>query len=151
MALAAAGLAFLGAVAPTPGAAVAPLLTGPRPGGPARFVPGPCPDTPEPIAGRCGLLEVPESRTHRGGRTIKLTVAVIRATSTRPSPDPVVFMEGGPGGDALGAIPFLVASGVNRDRDLIVMTQRGGLHSQPNLAWAGFDRTPYTRKAADQA
>ncbi|MEV8098939.1 alpha/beta fold hydrolase [Kitasatospora sp. NPDC085879] len=49
-------------------------------------------------------------------------------------------MEGGPGGDALGAIPFLVASGVNRERDLIVMTQRGGLYSQPNLACPEIDR-----------
>ncbi|MFF3398298.1 alpha/beta fold hydrolase [Streptomyces sp. NPDC002659] len=49
-------------------------------------------------------------------------------------------MEGGPGGDAIGAIPFLVASGVNRDRDLIVMTQRGGLYSRPNLACPEIDR-----------
>ncbi|MER5203763.1 alpha/beta fold hydrolase [Streptomyces sp. NPDC002825] len=136
MALLAAGLAFLGALAPAPSGAV----TGPGPGGPARFVPGPCPSTPEPIPGRCGLLEVPESRGHRGGRTIRLTVAIIPATSTTPAQDPVVFMEGGPGGDAIGAIPFLVASGVNRDRDLIVMTQRGGLYSQPNLACPEIDR-----------
>ncbi|WP_426368908.1 alpha/beta fold hydrolase [Streptomyces sp. E-08] len=83
---------------------------------------------------------MPESRTHRGGRTIRLTVAVIPAASSTPAQDPVVFMEGGPGGDALGAIPFLIDSGVNRDRDLIVMTQRGGLHSQPNLACPELDR-----------
>ncbi|MFD8208927.1 alpha/beta fold hydrolase [Streptomyces sp. NPDC059695] len=83
---------------------------------------------------------MPESRSHRGGRTIRLTVAVIPAASSTPAQDPVVFMEGGPGGDALGAIPFLIDSGVNRDRDLIVMTQRGGLHSQPNLACPEIDR-----------
>ncbi|MEU6878207.1 alpha/beta fold hydrolase [Streptomyces sp. NPDC046712] len=105
-------------------------------------MPGPCPQTPEPepIPGRCGLLEVPESRSHRGGRTIKLTVAIIPATSTKPAKDPVVFMEGGPGGDAIGAIPFLIDSGVNRDRDLIVMTQRGGPYSQPYLACPEIDR-----------
>ncbi|MFF3605022.1 alpha/beta fold hydrolase [Streptomyces sp. NPDC002463] len=83
---------------------------------------------------------MPESRAHRGGRTIKLTVAVIPATSTTPAQDPVVFMEGGPGGDAIGAIPFLVDSGVNRERDLIVMTQRGGPYSQPYLACPELDR-----------
>ncbi|MFE7511602.1 alpha/beta fold hydrolase [Streptomyces sp. NPDC057540] len=83
---------------------------------------------------------MPESRSHRGGRTIRLTVAVIPAASSTPAQDPVVFMEGGPGGDALGAIPFLIDSGVNRDRDLIVMTQRGGLHSQPDLACPEIDR-----------
>lgn len=105
-----------------------------------RFVPGACPDTPEPVPGRCGVLEVPENRARRDGRTVRLTVAVIPAAAARPAGDPVVFMEGGPGGDALGAIPFLIASGVNRGRDLIVMTQRGTLHSQPSLACPEIDR-----------
>ncbi|MEV8626113.1 alpha/beta fold hydrolase [Streptomyces sp. NPDC051079] len=85
-------------------------------------------------------MEVPESRAHRGGRTIKLTVAIIAATSTKPAKDPVVFMEGGPGGDAIDAIPFLIASKLNQDRDLIVMTQRGGPYSEPYLACPEIDR-----------
>jgi pimeloyl-ACP methyl ester carboxylesterase len=141
MALAAAGLAFLGAVGATPSGAASLPDTGPRPGGPARFVPAPCPQAPEPIPGRCGLLEVPENRNHRGGvRTIKLAVAIIPAASAKPAEDPVVFMEGGPGGDAIGAIPFLIDSGLNRDRDLIVMTQRGGPYAQPYLACPEIDR-----------
>jgi pimeloyl-ACP methyl ester carboxylesterase len=103
-------------------------------------VPGPCPQTPEPVPGHCGVLEVPESREHPTGRTVRLAVAIIPAASQRPAGDPVVFMEGGPGGDAFGAIPFLVGSGVNRDRDLIVMAQRGTLHAQPNLACPEIDR-----------
>ncbi|MCX5231120.1 alpha/beta hydrolase [Streptomyces sp. NBC_00233] len=136
----AAGLAVLGALGPTPGSALSPPAEGPRPGHPARFVPGPCPETPEPIPGRCGFLEVPENRTRKKSRTIRTTVAIIPATSAKPAGDPVVFMEGGPGGDAIGAIPFLITSRVNRDRDLIVMTQRGALHSQPNLACPEMDR-----------
>ncbi|MGW2522357.1 alpha/beta fold hydrolase [Streptomyces sp. NPDC001617] len=138
--LAAAGLALLGAAGPTPGSAAPAPIAGGGAGGPARFVPGPCPKTPEPIPGRCGVLEVPESRAHGGGRTIRLTVAIVAATSKRPARDPVVFMEGGPGGDAIGAIPFLVASHVNQDRDLIVMTQRGGPYSQPHLSCPEIDR-----------
>ncbi|MFJ9610659.1 alpha/beta fold hydrolase [Kitasatospora sp. NPDC101176] len=49
-------------------------------------------------------------------------------------------MEGGPGGDAFGSIPFLIGSGVNRDRELIVMAQRGTLHARPNLACPEIDR-----------
>ncbi|MFD4315619.1 alpha/beta hydrolase [Streptomyces sp. NPDC058548] len=139
-ALVAAGLAVLGALGPTPGSALSPPAEGPRPGHPARFVPGPCPETPEPIPGRCGFLEVPENRTRKKTRTIRTAVAIIPAASAKPAADPVVFMEGGPGGDAIGAIPFLIASQVNRDRDLIVMTQRGALHSQPNLACPEMDR-----------
>lgn len=138
--LVAAGLAFLGVLGAAPSSAAPPPGQGPAPGAPPRFVPAPCPDTPEPIPGRCGFLEVPENRAHHGGRTIRLTVAVIPAASAKPAKDPVVFMEGGPGGDAIGAIPFLIDSGVNQDRDLIVMTQRGGLHSQPNLACPEIDR-----------
>ncbi len=95
---------------------------------------------PDPIPGRCGVLEVPENRAHRGGRTIRLTVAIIPAASTTPAEEPVVFMTGGPGGDAIGDIPFLIDAGVNRDRDLIVMAQRGTLYSQPNLACPEVDR-----------
>ncbi|MFE7273955.1 alpha/beta fold hydrolase [Streptomyces sp. NPDC057623] len=123
-----------------PGGAVSPPARASLPADPARFVPGPCPRTPEPIPGRCGVLEVPENRARHGGRTIRLAVAIIPAASARPAADPVVFMTGGPGGDALGDIPFLVAAGVNRDRDLIVMTQRGGLYAQPNLACPEIDR-----------
>ncbi|SOB86191.1 alpha/beta hydrolase [Streptomyces sp. 1331.2] len=86
------------------------------------------------------MLEVPESRADRGGRTVRLAVAIVPATSGKPAGDPVVFMEGGPGGDAFGSIPFLVASGVNHDRDLIVMAQRGTLHSQPALLCPEIDR-----------
>ncbi|MET9883192.1 alpha/beta fold hydrolase [Streptomyces sp. NPDC006430] len=119
-------------------------LAGPGPTAPARFVPGPCPKPPEPIealsGARCGFLEVPENRARPGSRTIKLPVAVIAATAAKPATEPVVFMAGGPGADTFDDIPFLVDSGLNRDRDLIIMAQRGNLYAQPNLACPEIDR-----------
>ncbi|MEV5240126.1 alpha/beta fold hydrolase [Streptomyces cinnamoneus] len=116
----------------------------PRPAVAPRFVPGPCPKTPEPIAAlstaRCGILEVPENRARPAGRTVKLPVAVIRATAAKPRQDPVVFMAGGPGADTFDDIPFLVDSGLNRDRELIIMAQRGNLYAQPHLACPEIDR-----------
>lgn len=116
---------------------------------PPRFVPGPCPAPSEPIAAlntaRCGFLEVPENRGRPGGRTIRLAVAVIPATSAKPATDPVVFMAGGPGADTFDDIPFLVDSGLNRDRELIIMAQRGNLYTQPHLACPQMDR--FTAKA----
>ncbi|WP_406841434.1 alpha/beta fold hydrolase [Streptomyces sp. AHU1] len=103
-------------------------------------MPGPCPRTPEPVPGRCGYLEVPENRARPGGRTIRLAVAIVPAVSGKRSADPVVFMAGGPGGDAFGDMPFVIGAGVNQDRDLIVMTQRGTLYAQPNLACPEIDR-----------
>ncbi|KIF01865.1 transporter [Streptomyces sp. RSD-27] len=145
-AAAAAALLCLGALGPaTGGAASTPAgAAEPGPATPARFVPGPCPKTPEPIealaGARCGTLEVPENRARPGGRTIKLAVAVVPAVSAKPSPDPVVFMSGGPGGETFDDIPFLVSSGLNRDRDLIVMAQRGNLYDTPGLACPELDR-----------
>ncbi|MFF3691073.1 alpha/beta fold hydrolase [Streptomyces sp. NPDC002187] len=144
---AAAALVCLAALGPRPSSAASPPArsTGPTPAAPSRFMPGPCPKPPEPIealsSARCGFLEVPENRSRPGGRTIKLAVAVIPAvTPTKPAQAPVVFMAGGPGGDTFDDIPFLVDSGLNKDRELIVMAQRGNLYDQPNLACPEIDR-----------
>ncbi|MFE6082741.1 alpha/beta fold hydrolase [Streptomyces virginiae] len=148
MAVAGAGLALLAAFGPTsagaaPHTADTATLTGPAGAVASRFVPGPCPTTPEPIealaTARCGFLEVPENRDRPDGRTVRLAVAVIPAASAKPAQDPVVFMSGGPGGETFDDIPFLVSSGLNRDRDLIVMAQRGNLYDEPNLACPELD------------
>ncbi|MEV7526626.1 alpha/beta fold hydrolase [Streptomyces sp. NPDC091371] len=66
-------------------------------------------------------------------------MAVIPPVSAKPAPDPVVFMAGGPGGEVFDDIPFLVSSGLNRDRELIVMAQRGNRYDKPNLACPELD------------
>ncbi|MFE9572908.1 alpha/beta fold hydrolase [Streptomyces sp. NPDC006692] len=143
---AAAALACLAAYGPAPGSAVALSAgaTGPSSADP-HFVPGPCPKTPEPIealgAARCGTLQVPENRSRHDAKTIKLAVARIPAVSSKPAAEPVVFLAGGPGADAFDDIPFLVDSGLNKDRELIIMAQRGNLYDQPNLACPEIDRS----------
>ena len=62
------------------------------------------------------------------------------AASGKPQPDPVVFMAGGPGESAILDTPFLVDAGINRDRDLIIMTQRGTLFDEPDLNCPELDR-----------
>ncbi|MEU9182719.1 alpha/beta fold hydrolase [Streptomyces sp. NPDC048550] len=147
--VAGAALALLAALGATPAGAAPPHtdttdISGPGTAAASRFVPGPCPRTPEPIealaTARCGVLEVPENRARPGGRTIRLAVAVIPPVSAKPAQDPVVFMSGGPGGETFDDIPFLVSSGLNRDRELIVMAQRGNLYDKPNLACPELDR-----------
>jgi pimeloyl-ACP methyl ester carboxylesterase len=76
-------------------------------------------------AARCGHLVVPENRASTAGPTIRLAVAIAPALSATPAADPVVYLQGGPGGSAIGAAPGLVDAGLNRDRDLILMDQRG--------------------------
>ncbi|MGW6907117.1 alpha/beta fold hydrolase [Streptomyces sp. NPDC054940] len=99
----------------------------------SHFVPGPCPTRYEEELTdvRCGYLVVPENRARPSSRTLRLAVARVPSASPKPHPDPIVFFAGGPGADALGDIPELTEAGLNRDRDLVVLSQRGTLSSQP--------------------
>jgi pimeloyl-ACP methyl ester carboxylesterase len=103
-----------------------------------RFEPTVCPTKPIPTTlpadARCGFLVVPENRAKPNGRTIRLTVGIVPAASPHPAPDPVVYLAGGPGGYPLGEAQSLIAAGFNRDRDLILISQRGTLYAPPNPA-----------------
>lgn len=84
----------------------------------------------------CGYLIVPEDHARSAGPTIKLAVARFRSDSGQPAPDPIVYLEGGPGGSPLRSfIPqFDVYFGpLLKKRDLILFDQRGTGYSQPAL------------------
>jgi pimeloyl-ACP methyl ester carboxylesterase len=106
-----------------------------------RFDPIECPDRlPKQLANaHCGYLTVPEDRSQPSDRTIQLFVAIISAQSANPAPDPVVYLGSGPGGIASGEIVFEIDAGVNRDRDLIVVNQRGQFLSIPALTCPPID------------
>jgi hypothetical protein len=56
----------------------------------------------------CGYLTVPENREDvANGRTVRLHVAIFASDSESPAPDPIIYLEGGPGGDALETIPLV--------------------------------------------
>ncbi|MEV7570891.1 alpha/beta hydrolase [Streptomyces tanashiensis] len=130
----------------------APLGTVARTAGDARFEPGPCPRTADPIpaleTAHCGTLTVPENRSrHKGDsgeergkhRKITLAVAIIPAVTSRPASDPIVWLAGGPGDDAVSEIPMALAGGLNRDRDVIFMSQRGTYSADPELTCPNVD------------
>jgi pimeloyl-ACP methyl ester carboxylesterase len=107
-----------------------------------RFDPIQCPDSlPKQLANaRCGYLVVPEDRSQPSDRTIQLFVAIIPAQSGKLGPDPVVYLGTGPGGIASNEAASVVDAGVNRNRDLVVMNQRGQFLSIPALTCAVIDR-----------
>jgi hypothetical protein len=107
-----------------------------------RFEPSPCPASPvKALANaRCGYLVVPEDRGRPDSGTIRLIVAIVPAGSARSEPAPVVYLAGGPGGIALHEADVAVATGLNRDRDLILMDQRGTLYSEPALTCPEVDQ-----------
>lgn len=82
---------------------------------------------------RCGYLVVPENRSRPTGRSIRLAVAIVPPVSRTPAPDPIVFLAGGPGSNATSQASRLIDAGLNRDRELILMDQRGVTFSKPFL------------------
>ena len=76
---------------------------------------------------RCGTYEVWENRATKSGRKIALNIVVVPALSATPSPDPLFWLEGGPGGaatrDAGAARGYL--SEVRKTHDLVFVDQRG--------------------------
>ena len=76
---------------------------------------------------RCGTLRVYENRTARSGRMIDLRVAVIKAQSEHPAPDPIFYLAGGPGDaateDAAKAQQFPLS--LSNNHDLVFVDQRG--------------------------
>ncbi|MGK5544287.1 alpha/beta fold hydrolase [Streptomyces sp. URMC 127] len=114
-----------------------------RTAGDARFVPGPCPRTADPVpalkGARCGTLTVPENRARPNRRTVSLAVAVVPAATSKPEPDPVVWFAGGPGDDAAGEAQMAIDGGLNRDRDVIFMSQRGTYSARPALTCPDVD------------
>lgn len=104
---------------------------------PARFESTDCWfDEPPGQTVECGYLTVPEDRARNDGKTIQLAVARFKSTASSPAPDPIVYLEGGPGGSPLRSVigqfnalfaPFL------EERDLILVDQRGTGYSRPAL------------------
>ncbi len=89
----------------------------------------------------CGYLVVPEDRSDTSSPTIRLAVAILHPSGT-PLPDPIVYLEGGPGGSALEFLyltfseqfrPLLEAG-----RDIILFDQRGVGFSEPALECPGL-------------
>ncbi len=76
---------------------------------------------------RCGRLPVPEDPDDPQGRKIFLSIAVVPAVATRAKPDPLFLIAGGPGqGSIEGYAPILGAfAGIRRERDLVLVDQRG--------------------------
>ena len=92
----------------------------------------------------CAQVTVPENRSgYWNTRTISLPVVVFHATAANPRPDPVIYLEGGPGGSAIADLDALYARFIEQlavERDVVVFDQRGSGFSQPSLA-CGVDPT----------
>jgi pimeloyl-ACP methyl ester carboxylesterase len=102
--------------------------------------------TPAVVKAKCGFLEVPENRDAANSKSIRLRVAVVPALSLRKAPDPLVFITGGPGEAATEDYVRSAAifERVHRDRDIVLVDQRGTGSSNPLQCELDDDETLVT-------
>jgi pimeloyl-ACP methyl ester carboxylesterase len=82
----------------------------------------------------CGYVTVPEQHSQPDGPSIELGVAILKSSSARPRPDPLVMAQGGPGGSTIHTYAtLLLDSPLRRERDIVLFDQRGTLRSKPAL------------------
>lgn len=144
------------------------LLPGVRPAAAqVRLAPVSCWFTPPPgESAHCGTVTVPDRRDRAAHRTMRLAVAVLRSTATRPAPDPVLFIDGGPGASPFGLDELAeermdgwwdVTASIRRTRDVVLFDPRGVGRSQPDTncpeldALAGAPRTDAEERAGLEA
>lgn len=101
------------------------------------YEPAPCAfDEPAGVTVECGFVTVPEDRNDPDGTQIRLHVARFPTDAATPG-DPVVYLEGGPGGEALEVVDLVFGERYApfvEERDLIIFDQRGTGFSEPSLA-----------------
>ncbi|MDJ0769971.1 MAG: alpha/beta fold hydrolase [Ilumatobacter sp.] len=118
-------------------ASTTPPSTTPPPG-PSAFEAVPCRfQNTTGFQAACGDLSVPEDRSDTDSPTITLHVAVFKALTSSPAPDPIVYLDGGPGVATLEFVSFGfddVFLPYLQDRDVVFFDQRGVGLSEPSLA-----------------
>ncbi len=91
---------------------------------------------------RCGTFEVFEDRAAHNGRAIKLHIVVLEALGPVAAPDPVFWLDGGPGAaatDMVQAAQGGLFGAARRDHDLVFVDQRGTGASNPLKCDLGDD------------
>jgi pimeloyl-ACP methyl ester carboxylesterase len=100
------------------------------------FEPAACMFEPPPgQEPNCGYVIVPEDRDNPDGAQVRLAVAVFPSSSGENA-DPIIYLEGGPGGAALQNLLVLFDeyyAPLTGTRDLVIFDQRGVGLSQPSL------------------
>ena len=110
----------------------------------ASFASGACPAAVKQAHISCGFLSVPEERSNAASKMIKVAVAIVQKGAT-PDKNPIIFLQGGPGGSAIQDFAPSIASGQFSfgNHDVILVDQRGTGYSQPSLACTEVDALQY--------
>lgn len=92
----------------------------------------------------CGYLSVPEKHAIYGQaaseKKIEIAVIKLASISSDKKADPVVYLQGGPGGSASSSIAEVVETGTFiKDRDVYLVDQRGTGYSKPALSCTEYN------------
>jgi pimeloyl-ACP methyl ester carboxylesterase len=98
------------------------------------------PDLDFPPGVQCGYLTVPENRATPNGRHIRIFVMRAPAVSATPQREPLVYLSGGPGGAGSFEVAFMVQHGLNAERDVIFVDQRGTHRADPLLPCVDWEQ-----------
>lgn len=91
----------------------------------------------------CGTLLVPEDRSKPAARTVRLPVAILRASVTPKQPDPIIYFSGGPGYSGLQSVNHWAKIQLKTDRDIITFDQRGTGKAEPSLDCTEVDEATF--------
>ena len=123
-------LTLIAALSGSPGDEFATLKAGGAdPGAPTRQITCPRPFPVNEIEGKtifCGTVMVPEDHAKPDGKKIPLKFTVMKSWSQYPEADPLVYLQGGPGGSALQIMNKLgkVFEPWRKTRDVVFWDQR---------------------------
>ena len=92
---------------------------------------------------RCGYFSVLEDRSKPQGRRIQIFVMRAPAVSATPKPDPIVYLSGGPGGAGSFEVATMVRHGLNAEREVIFVDQRGTHRAIPRLGCPEWEQFIY--------
>lgn len=123
-------LTLIAALSGEPGNEFAALKNGgPDPAAPIRQIVCPRPFPADEIEGKtifCGTVQVPEDHAKPDGKKIALKFTVLKSRSQYAEPDPLVYLQGGPGGSTFTILNKLarVYEPWRKTRDVIFWDQR---------------------------
>jgi pimeloyl-ACP methyl ester carboxylesterase len=95
----------------------------------------------------CATLAVWENRGAKTGRRIDLNIAILPALEHPRASDPLFVLDGGPGAPATELVPVFARHPIRRQRDIVMVDQRGSGGSHP-LQCDLFGNPPDLRRVA---
>ena len=88
----------------------------------------------------CGYIYMPENRADANNdNEIEIAFAALRSSAAQPEPEPLLYLEGGPGGSAVSYVQDWVNSAYRQRYDIILIDQRGTGFSLPSLNCTEYD------------